>query len=142
MPPKTHRPAASLSNLSLFMPSRLKSSLSRIASFTLLFGALTSPAVMRSQAADAAPAPSSSVNAPVVADRLTSPIVESARVKLGGTVHPLANQANDRGAVSDGLKLERLQVVLKRSDAQEASLKQLIAGLHSAGSAGTTSRCP
>jgi subtilase family serine protease len=70
-----------------------------------------------------------------VADRLTQPIVESARTTLRGTMHPLANKANDRGAVGDGMKLDRIQVVLKRSDAQEQSLKQLIAAMHTPGSA-------
>jgi len=68
-------------------------------------------------------------------DRLTQPIVESNRVVLGGTIHPLATAANDRGAVSDGMALNRIQVVLKRSDAQEAALKQAIAAMHQKGSA-------
>ena len=69
------------------------------------------------------------------ADRLTQPVVESNRVVLQGTMHPLATRANDRGAASDGMKLDRIQVVLKRSDAQESALKQLIGEMHSQGSA-------
>ena len=69
------------------------------------------------------------------ADRLTQPIQESNRVALQGTLHPLANKANDLGAVGDGMKLDRIQVVLKRSDAQESALKQLIGEMHSPGSA-------
>ncbi len=68
-------------------------------------------------------------------NRLTQPIVESNRVVLGGTVHPLATKANDRGAVSDGMALNRVQIVLKRSDAQEAALKQAISDMHQKGSA-------
>ncbi len=68
-------------------------------------------------------------------NRLTQPIVEANRVVLGGTLHPLATKANDRGAVADGMALNRVQVVLKRSDAQEAALKQAIAAMHTKGSA-------
>ena len=68
-------------------------------------------------------------------DRLTQPIQESNRVTLQGTLHPLANKANDRGGVSDGMKLSRIQVVLKRSDAQESALKQLVGEMHAPGSA-------
>ena len=70
-----------------------------------------------------------------IPDRLTQPIQETNRIVLQGTLHPLANKANDRGAVSDGMKLNRMQVVLKRSDAQESTLKQLIGEMHSPGSA-------
>jgi hypothetical protein len=69
-----------------------------------------------------------------VASRLTSPIVEGSRVTLQGAVNPLANKANDRGALPDGTKLERMQIVLKRSDEQESSLKRLLNDMHSAGS--------
>ena len=70
-----------------------------------------------------------------VPDRLVNPINENARLTLPNTVHPLANRANDRGAVGDGLKLDRMQIVLKRSDAQEADLKQTISDMHTPGSA-------
>lgn len=71
----------------------------------------------------------------VTPDRLVRPIDEGSRVKLAGTVHPLATRANDRGAVSDGLKLDRMQIVLKRSEGQETELKQLIGDMHTPGSA-------
>ncbi len=77
---------------------------------------------------------SAAVGKVVPQDRLTQPIVESNRVVLQGTLHPLANKANDRGAVADGMPLNRVQVVLKRSDAQEAALKQLIGAMHQKGS--------
>jgi trimeric autotransporter adhesin len=66
---------------------------------------------------------------------ITQPVNETSRVTLKGTVHPLANAANDAGAAPDGMQLERLHLVLKRSPAQEAALKQLISGLHAPGSA-------
>lgn len=71
----------------------------------------------------------------LVTNRLTSPIDENSLVTLKGTVHPLANKANDRGAAPDSMPLERLQIVLKRSDAQESALKQLIQDEHRPGSA-------
>lgn len=70
-----------------------------------------------------------------VADRVVQPVNDAARVTLHGTVHPLATRANDLGAVPDGAKLERVQVMLKRSDAQETELKQLISDMHTPGSA-------
>ena len=71
----------------------------------------------------------------LVTTRLTQPIDENSRVTLKGTLHPLASAANDRGAAPDSMPLDRVQVVLKRSDAQESALKQLITDLHTPGSA-------
>ncbi len=70
-----------------------------------------------------------------VQPRITHAVDESSRVTFKGTVHPLANAANDRGAAPDGMQLERLHLVLKRSPAQEAALQQLISGMHAPGSA-------
>ncbi len=70
----------------------------------------------------------------LVTTRLTKPIDNGARVTLRGTVHPLARSGNDRGAAPDGLPLERLQILLKRSDAQESALQQAIAEMHTPGS--------
>jgi sugar lactone lactonase YvrE len=77
---------------------------------------------------------SSAVSRPVP-DRVVKPVDESVRVTLGGTVHPLAKKANDRGLVPDGMKLERLQVRFQRSASQEAALKTLIDQMHTPGSA-------
>jgi trimeric autotransporter adhesin len=71
----------------------------------------------------------------LVTTRLTQPIDESSRVTLKGTMNPLATAANDRGAASDSMPLDRLTLVLKRSDTQESALKQLISDLHTPGSA-------
>lgn len=73
------------------------------------------------------------VAAPAV--RIVSSIDESQRVTLKGTMHPLASAANDRGAVADSMKLERMHLVLKRSDSQESALRQLIGELHTPGTA-------
>jgi subtilase family serine protease len=69
------------------------------------------------------------------AARIVNPIDESQTVTLSGTVHPLANAANDRGAAPDSMPLERMHLVLKRSDSQESALHQLIADMHTPGSA-------
>ena len=78
---------------------------------------------------------SSATNRVSVASRLTAPIDESTRVALQGTVHPLAIAANDRGAVPESLPLERIHMVLKRSDSQEKALRQLVQDMHTPGSA-------
>ena len=67
--------------------------------------------------------------------RLTQPVDNHARVALAGTVHPLANARNDRGAASPDLQLDRLQIILKRSPQQEAALQQLLRDMHTPGSA-------
>ena len=67
--------------------------------------------------------------------RIVNPIDESQRVTLTHTVSPLANAANDRGAAPDGMLLDRIQLVLQRSPAQEAALKTLLTQLNTPGSA-------
>ncbi|HEV2486693.1 MAG TPA: protease pro-enzyme activation domain-containing protein [Terracidiphilus sp.] len=62
--------------------------------------------------------------------RIVNPIDESQLVTLKGTVHPLANARNDRGAAPDSMQVGRVHLVLKRSDSQEAALKQLIGDMH------------
>ena len=66
------------------------------------------------------------VAAPAVASRITQPIDDSSRVTLSGTVHPLARAANDRGLAPDGMQLDRLQIVLKRSSSQESDRKSVV----------------
>jgi hypothetical protein len=58
-----------------------------------------------------------------VATRTVNPIDEKQLVTLKGSMHPLANAANDRGAAPDGMRLERMHLVLKRSDSQESALR-------------------
>jgi len=69
------------------------------------------------------------------ARRIVSQIDESQLVTLRGTVHPLATAAHDRGAAPDGMQLERMHLVLKRSASQETALRQLIGDLHTPGTA-------
>ncbi len=62
-----------------------------------------------------------------VPPRITQPIDEGNLVTLKGNTHALARPQFDRGAVSDGLTLERLQLVLQRSPQQESALTALLA---------------
>ncbi len=71
----------------------------------------------------------------VVPSRLTQPIDDSARVALHGYIAPQANAVNDRGLAPDSMPLERIHLVLRRSSAQQAALQQLIAQMHTPGSA-------
>ncbi len=72
---------------------------------------------------------------PAVASRINQPVNDSSLVTLKGTVHPLANARNDAGEAPADLGLTRLQLKLKRSPDQESALQELIADLHSPGSA-------
>ena len=71
---------------------------------------------------------------PAPAIRIVNPIDESQRITLTHTVNPLANAANDRGAAPDGMQLNRLQLVLQRSPAQETALRQLVSQQNTPGS--------
>ena len=66
--------------------------------------------------------------------RIVNPIDESQVVTLAHSVHPLANAPNDRGAAPEGMQLDRVQLVLQRSPAQESALHELITGMHTPGS--------
>jgi subtilase family serine protease len=66
--------------------------------------------------------------------RIVNLIDESQLVTLKGTVHPLANAANDRGAAPDEMPLGRVFLAMKRSSTQESSLRQLITQMHTPGS--------
>jgi hypothetical protein len=68
--------------------------------------------------------------------RIVDPIDNAKLVTLKGHRHPLANPANDRGAAPDSLGLDRIHLVLKRSDSQQADLRRLIAAQHTPGSPG------
>ncbi|MGA8530501.1 MAG: protease pro-enzyme activation domain-containing protein [Acidobacteriaceae bacterium] len=71
----------------------------------------------------------------VVASRIVQPVDDNVRITLHGYVHPLANAANDRGPAPDSMPLTRMHLVLQRSSAQEAALRQFIAEAHTPGSA-------
>jgi subtilase family serine protease len=69
------------------------------------------------------------------AARIVNPIDEQQLVTLKGTVHPLANARNDRGAAPGDMQLDRMHLVLKRSNSQEAALRSLITDMHTPGTA-------
>ena len=71
----------------------------------------------------------------VVPSRIVQAVDDGARVPLRGYIHPLASKANDRGAAPDSMQLQRLHLVLQRSSGQEATLRSLITGMHTPGSA-------
>jgi subtilase family serine protease len=63
-----------------------------------------------------------SLAAQAPAPRIHGTIDESSRVTLAGNTRPEANAANDLGAVENGLPLEHMQLLLKRSDAAQQAL--------------------
>ena len=65
------------------------------------------------------------ISAPV-ADGVTQIPDGNGRVTLKGNVHPLARAEYDRGAVTDSLPMQRILLLLKRSDAQEAALQSFM----------------
>jgi hypothetical protein len=78
--------------------------------------------------------------APVVygassSNQIVSAVNESDLVQLSGSTHPLALPKYDQGLVADGLRMEHMFVVLRRSPEQEQSLQQLAAALQNPHSA-------
>jgi subtilase family serine protease len=65
---------------------------------------------------------------------VTTPVVETNMVTLSGNLRHEANAANDRGAVSGGLKLEHLLLQLKRPADREEALAQRLDALYQPGS--------
>lgn len=92
--------------------------------FLLAFPTLRASAQSPSDApqADAALATQS----PRIPARVTQAINDSSRVTLRGNVHRLARAEFDRGAVSGAQLASHVAIVLKRSDEQEAALRQLL----------------
>ncbi len=62
----------------------------------------------------------------IVQSRITQAVDEKVRVPLRGNVHPLARAEFDRGAAPLDLPMKRMLLVLRRSDEQEAALRQLL----------------
>ena len=57
---------------------------------------------------------------------IQQPVDDTQRVTLAGNTRPEATAATDQGVVSDALPLAHLQMVLKRSAAQQAAAEQLL----------------
>ena len=68
----------------------------------------------------------SAITAAPVPARITQAIDETQLVRLKGNVHPLARPQFDQGVVSDAMPAQRMLLLLQRSTAQEASLRQLM----------------
>lgn len=97
----------------------------RMLPLCVLAGTLLSINVLTAQSNRIAATPST---------RIVSAVDDAAVVTLHGTVSPLATSRNDLGAAPDGLQLDRMHLVLKRSETQEAALQQLINEMHTPGS--------
>jgi len=64
---------------------------------------------------------------PVLQPRITNPIDNSSRATLTGSRSPVANPADDIGAVSPSMKLQGISLVFSYSAAQQLALNTLIA---------------
>jgi Pro-kumamolisin, activation domain/Bacterial Ig-like domain (group 3) len=71
--------------------------------------------------------PQSSQAQTALQDRITQPIESANAVPLIGSVHPLARPEFDTGLTDNAKVLQGMTINFKRSDAQEASLKVLMA---------------
>jgi subtilase family serine protease len=65
-----------------------------------------------------------------VKPQITQTVDSTQRKVLPGTVHPLANGANDRGRVDAGLKMNDMLLMLQPSKEQAAALKKYVDNLH------------
>src|SRR5437667_7924544 len=74
-----------------------------------------------------AASPSSIVQTPAVAARITQAIDETQLVRLKGNVHPLARAEFDQGPVSNATPMKRMMLLLQRSPEQETALEQFMA---------------
>ena len=61
-----------------------------------------------------------------VSPRITEPVEEGRRMVLKGNVHPLARSAFEVAAAPPDLPMERMLLVLKRSEEQETALAKLL----------------
>jgi hypothetical protein len=62
--------------------------------------------------------------------QITQAVDPAARKVLGGTVHPLANSANDRGRADASLPMKDMLLMLHPSAAQQAQARKLVDDLH------------
>ncbi len=61
-----------------------------------------------------------------IVPRVLEPVDNSRRVTLPGNVHPFARPEFDRGAVTTSQPMNRILLLLKRSDLQEAALETFL----------------
>ncbi|HEV3420818.1 MAG TPA: Ig-like domain repeat protein [Candidatus Acidoferrum sp.] len=62
-----------------------------------------------------------------VRPRVLEAVDDTRRIALSGNVHPLARAEFDRGAVAESQPMNRILLLLKRSDEQEAALQDALA---------------
>jgi subtilase family serine protease len=62
-----------------------------------------------------------------VRPRVTEAVDDARRTALSGNVHPLARAEFDRGAVAESQPMNRILLLLKRSDEQESALQDTLA---------------
>ena len=95
-----------------------------ISAFLLAFPTLRASA--QSQSASPQSDAAQFSQTPRVPARIMQSVNESNRVTLRGNVHRLARAEFDRGAVPESQPASHVALVLKRSDEQETSLRQLL----------------
>jgi Pro-kumamolisin, activation domain/Bacterial Ig-like domain (group 3) len=93
---------------------------------SLLASSLSWPAA--GQTPDSQAQSATTAQAPRVPALVTQTVDEGNRFTLRGNIHPMARAAFDRGAVPDSQPATRMSLVLRRSDEQEAALRQLLIG--------------
>lgn len=105
----------------------LRNSLLAFATLLLAFSGTRVSAQTADAQSSTAQAASAATGAPVIKPvaRITQAIDET-KLATAGSVHPLARAAFDRGVVADSQPMNRMMLVLKRSDAQEAALRELL----------------
>ncbi|MBW4028180.1 MAG: hypothetical protein HIU93_12365 [Acidobacteria bacterium] len=64
------------------------------------------------------------------ASRIVDPVNDHQLVTIKGSVHPDARQEYDRGTVPESLPMDRIVLVLKRSDEQEKQLQTQLSAMH------------
>lgn len=74
------------------------------------------------------------LTASTVSRRITQPISNASRITLRGTVSPLATASNDTGPASPDLRLDHVQLVLKRGPSQQSDLDELLREMQTPGS--------
>ncbi len=95
--------------------------------FLLAFSLLRASAQTADPSSDAqSEAATRSAQAPRIPVRVTQTVDDSNRFTLKGNVHPMARTQFDRGAVVDSQPASHMALALKRSDEQEAALRQLL----------------
>ena len=105
--------------------------------FVLLLGLSISQAHGSVTPTSAAPQATGAQGALVQATpRITQAIDDAFVVRIPNTTHPLATPGNDRGRVDASLPMNRILLLLKPSDAQQAALRKLIDSQHDPESAG------